>query len=142
MNSITIASLEELDRAVSWLDQMILESDRTVVAFYADMGVGKTTLISRYAQIHGSQQQPSSPTFAIVNTYDTPRGVIFHFDLYRIDDRREAESLALAEYFYAPGATCLVEWPEKIEEFLPEELTLRIKMELTENGARKLSVVE
>lgn len=142
MNSITIDSLDELDAAVVWIDHMILASGRTVVAFYADMGVGKTTLISRYAQIHGSKQQPSSPTFAIINTYDTPNSVIFHFDLYRIDDRREAEGLALAEYFYTPGATCLVEWPEKIEEFLPQELTLRLKMELVEGGSRKLSVVE
>lgn len=139
---ITITSIDELDRAVDWLEEQIKTTGKTVVALYAPMGAGKTTLISRFAERRNAEQQPSSPTFAIINTYDTPTGVIFHFDLYRIDTRREAEDLSLADYFYEKEAISLVEWPEKIEEFLPDDITLRVKIEVTDAGERKLGVVE
>lgn len=139
---ITITSIDELDRAVEWLEKQIETTGKTVVAIYAPMGAGKTTLIGRFAEKRQAKQQPSSPTFAIINTYDTPTGLIFHFDLYRIDTRREAEDLSLSDYFYEKNAICLVEWPEKIEEFLPDDITLRVKVEVTNQGERKLWVVE
>ncbi|MEG0656074.1 MAG: tRNA (adenosine(37)-N6)-threonylcarbamoyltransferase complex ATPase subunit type 1 TsaE, partial [Mucinivorans sp.] len=97
--------------------------------------------ISCFANLHGSRQTPSSPTFAIINTYDAKDVTIYHFDLYRVDDRREVEDLALEEYFYADNAISLVEWPEKIEAFLPQELTLRIKIDVLADNVRKFSVI-
>ena len=102
---------------------------RTVVALRGEMGAGKTTLIRALAEVMGVEDQVTSPTFALVNEYRSAKGErLFHFDFYRIDDLREAYDLGYEEYFYS-GDLCLVEWPEKVEPLLPEEvveLTIRV----------------
>ena len=98
------------------------------------MGAGKTTLIRSVAEALGAEDQVTSPTFALVNQYEGANGErIFHFDFYRIEDEREAFDLGYEEYFYS-GDLCFVEWPEKIEGLLPEDLVeVRIKVDgLTE----------
>jgi len=103
---------------------------RTVVAFRGAMGAGKTTLISEIVALLGAEDTVTSPTFAIVNQYSGAGGRrIYHFDFYRIDDIREAYDFGYEEYFYS-GDLCLVEWPEKIEELLPEDvMTVRITVD-------------
>lgn len=140
--SITILSIEELPLVAKWLDGQIAESGRPIVALYGEMGAGKTTLISQFCKLRGAVQTATSPTFSIINTYDTPLGSIFHFDLYRIEDERAAQELGLSEYFYNDHSLSLLEWPENIEKFIPSDMTLRIKIKLTTNGGRKFQVVE
>ena len=103
---------------------------RTVVALRGEMGAGKTTLIRAVADALGVEDQVTSPTFALVNQYEGANGErLFHFDFYRIDDEREAFDLGYEEYFYS-GDLCFVEWPEKIESLLPEEVVeVRIRVD-------------
>lgn len=120
MKSIHIHSEEELTRVA----ELLLESleGRTVVALRGEMGAGKTTLVRALAEVMGVTDQVTSPTFALVNQYEGGQGErLYHFDFYRIDDVREAYDLGYEEYFYS-GDLCLVEWPEKVEPLLPEEL--------------------
>lgn len=120
MKNIHIHSEEELTRVA----ELLLESleGRTVVALRGEMGAGKTTLVRALAEVMGVTDQVTSPTFALVNQYEGGQGErLYHFDFYRIDDVREAYDLGYEEYFYS-GDLCLVEWPEKVEPLLPEEL--------------------
>ena len=124
---IEIDSLNELDKVA----EAVLASldGRTVVAFDAPMGAGKTTLISRIAQLLGAEDDVTSPTFAIVNQYEGSR-TIYHFDMYRIERWEEALDFGSEEYL-SSGELCLVEWPEKIEGLLPENL---VEVRITVDG--------
>ena len=120
MKTISIRSEEELPEVADALLDAL--NGRTVVALRGEMGAGKTTLIRAVADALGVEDQVTSPTFALVNQYEGANGErLFHFDFYRIDDEREAFDLGYEEYFYS-GDLCFVEWPEKIESLLPEEV--------------------
>lgn len=128
MRTIHITSEEELPGVARAVVEAI--GRRTVVAFRGEMGAGKTTLIREIVSQMGAADTVTSPTFALVNQY---RGAgnrrIHHFDFYRIDDLREAYDLGYEEYFYS-GDVCLVEWPEKIEQLLPDNvITVRIAVD-------------
>lgn len=132
---IEIHSLDELDKVA----EAVLASldGRTVVAFDAPMGAGKTTLISRIAAKLGSQDDVTSPTFAIVNQYEGSR-TVYHFDMYRIERWEEALDFGSEEYL-SSGELCLVEWPEKIEPLLPED-TMVVKIEILSDTARRFVI--
>ena len=132
---IEINSLDELDKVA----QAVVESleGRTVVAFDAPMGAGKTTLIGRIACYLGSEDDTTSPTFAIVNQYEGNR-TIFHFDMYRIERIEEALDFGSEEYL-SSGELCLVEWPEKIEALLPDD-TMVVKIEILSDTARRFVI--
>ena len=132
---IEINSLDELDKVA----QSVVDSleGRTVVAFDAPMGAGKTTLIGRIARYLGSEDDTTSPTFAIVNQYEGNR-TIFHFDMYRIDRIEEALDFGTEEYL-SSGELCLVEWPEKIEALLPDD-TMVVKIEILSDNARRFVI--
>ena len=125
MKTIHITSQDELPEVAEAVIRAL--GRRTVVAFRGGMGAGKTTLIREIVAALGSEDTVTSPTFAIVNQYKPPgTRRIYHFDFYRIDDVREAYDFGYEEYFYS-GDLCLVEWPEKIEQLLPDEvMTVRI----------------
>ena len=93
---------------------------RTIL-FYGDMGAGKTTLIKALIKALGAEDSGSSPTFSLVNEYETPQGPIFHFDLYRIEDENEALDIGLEDYLDTDG-WIFIEWPQKIEKFLGPEV--------------------
>ncbi len=118
--TVSIGSLSGL-RGVA--EEVIARLDgRSVVAFRAPMGAGKTTLIAEIVAALGSEDNVTSPTFALVNQYDTSDGhSIYHFDFYRIDRVEEAFDMGYEEYFFS-GELCLIEWPEKIEELLPDDV--------------------
>lgn len=120
MKRIEINSLSDLDTVA---EQVLASLEgRTVVIFRGGMGAGKTTLISRIVRYLGSEDTVTSPTFALVNQYEgTDDCRIYHFDFYRIDSIDEVFDLGYEEYFYS-GDLCLVEWPEKIESLLPEDV--------------------
>lgn len=120
MKTIQIDSEEGLREVAEALLERL--EGRTVVALRGEMGAGKTTLIRAVAEVLGVEDQVTSPTFALVNQYAGGEGQrLFHFDFYRIEDEREAFDLGYEEYFYS-GDLCFVEWPEKIEGLLPEEV--------------------
>jgi tRNA threonylcarbamoyladenosine biosynthesis protein TsaE len=86
-----------------------------IFIFDGDMGAGKTTFIKTFCQVLGVHDVVSSPTYSIVNEYDSATGQVYHFDFYRIKDIQEAFDLGYEEYFYG-GGMCLIEWPEKVAE--------------------------
>ncbi|MBQ9138136.1 MAG: tRNA (adenosine(37)-N6)-threonylcarbamoyltransferase complex ATPase subunit type 1 TsaE [Alistipes sp.] len=131
---IVIDSLSELSKVAD----AVLESlnGRNVVAFFAPMGAGKTTLISAIMERTGSSDTVTSPTFALVNQYYTAsREAVYHFDFYRINSIAEAFDMGYEEYFYS-GDLCLVEWPEKVEPLLPDD-TMVVRIEILSENSRR-----
>lgn len=111
--------------------------ENTVFAFYGKMGAGKTTFIKAVCEQLGVDDTVTSPTFAIVNEYEAAGGrPIYHFDFYRIKKVSEAYDMGCEEYFYS-GHPCFIEWPELIEEVLPEE-TVNVTIEAQPDGDRLL----
>lgn len=125
MNEIVINSLEDLPRAAN--EFLEKKGDSTIIALYGQMGAGKTTFTTAICEALGVNDNVGSPTFTIVNEYQSAAGdPIYHFDFYRINKISEAMDIGLWEYFDS-GALCLIEWPEMIEELLPEE-TLKVQI--------------
>jgi tRNA threonylcarbamoyladenosine biosynthesis protein TsaE len=92
-----------------------------VWVFFGEMGSGKTTFIKSLCAEMGVQDAPASPTFSIINEYETDSDKkIYHFDFYRIKDEAEAYDIGSEEYFYS-GNLCLIEWPEKIPSLIPSQ---------------------
>ena len=108
--------------------------DSRVFAFYGKMGAGKTTFIKAICEELGVEDVITSPTFAIVNEYEAPDTTIYHFDFYRIKKLEEVYDMGYEDYFYG-GGLCFIEWPELIEELLPED-ALRITITEQTDGSR------
>lgn len=134
--TIQVKNLDELKNAATTvLKEFPLER---VFLFYGQMGAGKTTFINALCEELGVLDHTSSPTFSIVNEYDSLNGTIFHFDFYRLKNEYEALDMGYEEYFYSNNY-CFVEWPEKINSLLPEE-AVKIIIETTENQFRIIKV--
>jgi tRNA threonylcarbamoyladenosine biosynthesis protein TsaE len=116
----------------------IAAAETKVLLFDGEMGAGKTTLIKEIVKILGSIDNVSSPTFSLVNEYETQTGPIFHFDFYRIDDEEEAMDIGFEEYLDSNNWK-LIEWPEKVENLLPREFT-KIQIKVLENGLREINL--
>ena len=114
--------------------------DRKVFAFYGKMGAGKTTFIKAVCEEMGVADVITSPTFAIVNEYacEGSGQTIFHFDFYRIKKMEEVYDMGYEDYFYG-GAVCFIEWPELVEELLPED-AVRVSIEERPDGSRLLTM--
>ena len=110
--------------------------EQKVIAFYGKMGAGKTTFVKAICEELGVQDVITSPTFAIVNEYEAHNQSIFHFDFYRIKRLEEVYDMGYEDYFYS-GALCFIEWPELIEDLLPEDA---VKVTITENADGTRSV--
>ena len=118
----------ELKEVENVAKQLIKHATSKTFLFYGNMGVGKTTLIKAIAAVLGSVDDVSSPTFSIVNEYETCNGLIYHFDLFRIKDIEEAYNFGIEDYFYSDHYK-LIEWPEKIKPILSEPFDV-INLEL------------
>lgn len=130
---IKINRIEEIGPAAKEFIRAM--GDHTVFAFYGKMGVGKTTFIKAVCEALGVEDIITSPTFAIINEYRSDSGeLIYHFDFYRIKKIEEVYDMGYEDYFYS-GALCFIEWPELVEELLPEE-TVKISMEEQSDGSR------
>ncbi len=131
--------LEDLPLVANKILQQALENNKNVFAFYGEMGAGKTTLIKEICSQLGVMDTVQSPTFAIINQYQTERGEpVFHFDFYRLDDLKDALNIGTEEILYS-GEICLIEWPELVEPILPES-TINIKISQIDALTRKLEI--
>ena len=135
---IKIDSIDRIQEAAKeFVAQM---GDNKVFAFYGKMGAGKTTFIKAICEELGVEDVVNSPTFAIVNEYTDGNGEpIFHFDFYRIKKESEAYDIGFEEYVYS-GHLCFMEWPELIEDLLPED-TVKVSIEELEDGTRTVQTL-
>ena len=139
---ITIQSIDTIREAArTFVSNM---GDRRVFAFYGKMGAGKTTFIKAICEELGVDDVITSPTFAIVNEYSLPPvsfegdgspstrsgGALFHFDFYRIKRLEEVYDMGYEDYFYS-GDLCFIEWPELIDELMPDDA---VRVTITENS--------
>ena len=130
---ITIKDIEHIGEAARQFVSQI--GDHRVFAFYGKMGAGKTTFIKAICEALGVTDVITSPTFAIVNEYETPsEGPVYHFDFYRIKKLEEVYDMGYEDYFYS-GSLCFIEWPELIEELLPED-AVKVSIEQMPDGQR------
>ena len=137
----TLILLNEQGQEVSALEILKATEPHRVFAFDGKMGAGKTTFIKKLVETMGTVDVVNSPTFAIVNVYDVEqpyKGEVYHFDCYRLKDIREALDFGAEEYLYS-GNYCFIEWPEMIEQILPED-TVWVHITPMENGDRRLEI--
>lgn len=131
---IKINSLADINEAAkTFVENM---GDGKVFAFYGKMGAGKTTFVKAVCECLGVDDVITSPTFAIVNEYTsaTTGEAIYHFDFYRIKKLEEVYDMGYEDYFYS-GSLCFLEWPELIDDLLPEDAT-KVTIEETVDGSR------
>jgi len=115
----TIKDLSEIESiAKTFINDHATEK---LFAFEADMGAGKTTFINALCKVLKVKDETSSPTYSLVNEYHSDYGIIYHMDLYRINDLEEAYDAGIEEYLYS-GAYCFIEWPSKIDEIIPSRV--------------------
>ncbi|MBQ3754266.1 MAG: tRNA (adenosine(37)-N6)-threonylcarbamoyltransferase complex ATPase subunit type 1 TsaE [Prevotella sp.] len=133
---ITITDIEHIGDAARQFVDVI--GDHRVFAFYGSMGAGKTTFIKAICEQLGVEDVITSPTFAIVNEYETNDRPIFHFDFYRIKRLEEVYDMGYEDYFYS-GSICFIEWPELIEELLPDD-AVRVTIAEQPDGSRTVSM--
>ena len=127
-------TLEELP---SIAKKIIADSSSKTLLFYAEMGVGKTTLIKEIIKQLGSTDTVTSPTFSLVNEYSTPDGLVYHFDFYRLNDEMEALDFGIEEYF-EKDTWLFLEWPNKIPNLLPEVYQ---KISITREGNKNEIII-
>jgi tRNA threonylcarbamoyladenosine biosynthesis protein TsaE len=129
-------SLNEINNVA----QKILEQNpNKVILFHGEMGVGKTTLIKALAKQLGINETTSSPTFSLVNEYQTPDNqIVYHFDFYRLNKETEAMDMGADEYLFS-GNWCFIEWAEKIPSLIPDAHSV-ITIEMLTNGNRTLKL--
>lgn len=134
---IEIPDVEHIAEAVA---QFIpLMGDASIFAFNGDMGAGKTTFICELCrQLGVTDDIVGSPSFSIVNVYDSPRGTINHFDLYRLESAEEALDIGIEDYLYS-GDLCLIEWPDRIDSLLPAD-TCAVTITEIPTSSRRLTL--
>ena len=136
---IKIKNLETIHESAKEFIKNI--GDKKVFAFYGKMGAGKTTFTKAICEVLGVKDVITSPTFAIVNEYTDGNGnPIYHFDFYRIKKLEEVYDMGYEDYFYS-GNLCLLEWPELIEEILPDN-AIKFKIEEQQDGSRLVTLEE
>ena len=109
-----------------------------VIAFYGDLGAGKTAFTRGVADFFWLKDEVSSPTFALVNEYSSEKAKIYHFDMYRINTLEDLESTGFFDYL--GRGIILVEWSENIKEYLPEDL-IEIKISKTGENSREIEII-
>ena len=129
-------SLDQLEEVAK---QILKQNPNKVILFHGEMGVGKTTLIKVLAKTLGVNDVTSSPTFSLVNEYQTTNNqIVYHFDFYRLKNEIEALDMGADEYLYS-GNWCFIEWAEKVANLIPEPHSV-ISISLLPDGKRFLSL--
>ena len=128
-----------LDQIEGVAKQILEQNPNKVILFHGEMGVGKTTLIKALAKELGVSEVTSSPTFSLVNEYQTiSNQIVYHFDFYRLNKETEALDMGADEYLYS-GNWCFIEWAEKISNLIPD-LHSTISITLLSDGKRFLEL--
>ncbi|TCI91027.1 tRNA (adenosine(37)-N6)-threonylcarbamoyltransferase complex ATPase subunit type 1 TsaE [Tenacibaculum sp. M341] len=131
-------SIDELNDIAK---KVLAKSKHKILLFNGEMGVGKTTLIKELCKVLGSTEIASSPTFSLVNEYETNKGeIIYHFDFYRIEDEEEALDIGVEDYFYSNN-WCLIEWSENIKNLVPLN-AVNIQITAINNNLRNIQLTE
>ena len=141
MTTIHVNSIDELPQAATRFVETM--GDATVYAFYGEMGAGKTTFINAICRRLGVEDDmTNSPSFAIINEYrsDTTAELIYHFDLYRLENIDEALEIGVEDYFDS-GALCFLEWPERIADILPDD-TVRVDIRVNDDLSRDIIIAD
>ena len=126
-----------LDQINEVAEKVIAQNPHKIILFNGEMGAGKTTFIKALAKALGVSSPTNSPTFSLVNEYETNDGnLVYHFDVYRLKNETEAYDMGIDEYLYS-GEWCFIEWAEKIENLIPKEHSI-ITIEGLPDGQRKL----
>lgn len=132
-------TLYSLENIATIAKTIVASVKNKTLLFYGEMGVGKTTLIKEICKQLGVLDTISSPTFSLVNEYQTStEEKVFHFDFYRIEDEEEALDMGIEDYFYT-NEWCLIEWPENIQNLLPLD-AVKIELKILENGQRNIQL--
>lgn len=130
-------SLDQLEEVAQ---QIISKKPNKVILFHGEMGVGKTTLIKQLCKTLGVIGATSSPTFSLVNEYQTiDNQIVYHFDFYRLNDEVEALDMGVDDYLYS-GNWCFIEWAEKIPNLIPDAYSV-IAIALLPDGKRTLELI-
>ncbi len=135
MITLKINSIAELNATA--LQLLAFANGHKFFIFEGEMGAGKTTFIKAFCKILGVTDVVSSPTFSIVNEYQSQQGLVYHFDFYRLKTLQEAFDMGYEEYFYSNNY-CLLEWPQKVAELLPAEY---IKVQIVATTANERTFV-
>ena len=131
-----VFSIDELENVAQ---KIIAQNPNKVILFNGEMGVGKTTLIKKLCSLLGVEGATSSPTFSLVNEYQTYENqIVYHFDCYRLKSETEALDMGIDEYLYS-GNWCFIEWSEKIETLIPEVHSV-VNIKLQADGRRFLEL--
>ena len=137
MESLELKSLSDLNVVADKFLRLMRE--KKVFAFFGPMGVGKTTFIKALCNELGVVEIVTSPTFALVNEYQTGSGSsIFHFDFYRIEKIEEVYDFGYEDYFFS-GNYCFIEWPDKVAEILPEDVVF-VQLVENDDGTRTINL--
>lgn len=132
-----ITQIAQSENDLPFIAKLLLDQlgNRKVVAFYGEMGAGKTTFISALLRAMGIPEVDGSPTYGFVQTYQSPMyGTVHHFDMYRINHIEEAFDIGFEEYIYS-DAYSFIEWPSNVEELLPEDV-VEVRISLNDQGDR------
>lgn len=113
-----------------------------IITLSGDLGAGKTTFVQGFAKGLGITQRITSPTFIVMRQYPIPntQRILYHLDLYRIEENSNFEQLGLTEIFNDPNNIVLIEWPEKLSQNLPPNITT-IKIKNLEKDEREIEII-
>jgi len=131
-----VENIDQLDEVTDDILKWI--QDVRIILFYGDMGAGKTTMIKSFCKNLGFKEEVQSPTFSIINEYNTPQSVIYHMDLYRLETEEQLTEIGFEEYIYS-GAYCFIEWPKISIDFISEPYC-KLNISSDEKGTRKIAV--
>ena len=131
-----VYNLDNINKA----SKLVIDNIKTtVVRIDGKMGAGKTKIISNICMQLGVKEIITSPTFSLINTYQSTNGPIYHFDFYRLQNSNEALDIGIEEYLES-GNVCFLEWAEKIENHLPLNYDHYILKVLNDNTRRIFSL--
>lgn len=132
-------NLNDISGVAAQVVDLLKSQGCRIVLMEGEMGAGKTTLTKAICGLMGADEdEVNSPTFAIVNEYDVPGDLIYHFDFYRLKNKSEAVDFGLFDYLDS-GRWCFMEWSEKVTDLLPDE-TITIRIEIVSETNRRITI--